>query len=86
MCESGLVCLARPPHTASILQQLLVKAQDIPIELPSLKGLEEALEKADQWKSEVQRMQVLKVCGGSKVVVWRSMVVWRFNSGGVEVQ
>lgn len=61
-CESGLVLFfARPPHTASVLQQLLVKAQDIPIELPTLKGLEEALEKADQWKIEVQRMQVLEV-------------------------
>ena len=48
----------RPPHAASVLQQLLVKAQDIPVELPTAKAVEEALQKAGQWRAEVQRIQV----------------------------
>ena len=48
----------RPPHEGSVLQQLLVKAQDIPVELPTAKAVEEALQKAGQWRAEVQRIQV----------------------------
>ena len=42
----------------SVLQQLQVKAQDIPVELPTAKAVEEALQKAGQWRAEVQRIQV----------------------------
>lgn len=57
------ICLSsstpRPPHSLVTLESIVLEARNIPAYLPNILALREALQKAKEWTTKVEAIQVL---------------------------
>lgn len=51
--------ILRPRHLMSSVQAIVREASLVPVHLPNINALKEALAKAREWSSKVDRVQVL---------------------------
>lgn len=49
----------RPPHSLVTLESIVLEARNIPAYLPNILALREALQKAKEWTTKVEAIQVL---------------------------
>jgi histone demethylase JARID1 len=57
MTSNNSTTFCRPFHPLDYFVDLLEKARDIPVQLPSVATLERTLDSAHQWSSEAQALQ-----------------------------
>uniref|UniRef100_H3BWG1 [histone H3]-trimethyl-L-lysine(4) demethylase n=1 Tax=Tetraodon nigroviridis TaxID=99883 RepID=H3BWG1_TETNG len=60
--DKARACLqARPPHSLVTLESIVLEARNIPAYLPNILALREALQKAKDWTTKVEAIQVLSL-------------------------
>ena len=56
--SSLFLCLSRPRHSVASLESIVNEAKSIPAFLPNVLSLKEALQKAREWTTKVEAIQV----------------------------